>query len=336
MGLFRNAGHRAGARMAVLFTFFTVASAGQDCNESGWNKLISESGQLQLQGRNADAAALLESGLGKQSRLCFVSRSEARAALELGRLHNSIGEENEAERYLTLALRAYERLGLRATTDYVVALTDLSSIYDRNSQFARANRLQRQAGDLCVSAGMSGAAECKRATLFYGGSLLTQGKYSESEQALRAVLAETLTGTSGDRIIRVNALSGLAMVLYSTGRKPEAETSSHQTVELAESLFGASSSFVLIPLRVRGVILAGLRQFEEADAVFKRALHILESAVSHDKWSYAATLLDYSWCLRVAGRSREAKQVKHQAETILAGLRRDGLRGDTVDIHDLK
>lgn len=317
----------------VLFVFCQPLVGSQD---ERWKQLSEQSTSLQYGGRY-DEAEHVALDLARELDSSSVKTVWLAAALHnAGRVQLFLGKHPEAEQSLQRAIRILEGLGRTEGQDIVLALTDLSTLYDGCGQFGRANRLQKRAMDICERNELTQAPECLRVVHDHAISLSLQRKYDQAEAAFRWLLGR-LDGSSPEHAaIKYMAHRHLAILLLRSNLVDDAVRQGRLSVESAEALFGTDHPLTVDPHLTLAGIELGLGRVEEAENRYRRALRIAESTLGPSSPLYGIALWEYAASLRKMKRKDEAGKLERMAKSIIDRSQWLQVQRGVVDISDLR
>lgn len=255
---------------------------------------------------------------------------------EAGRVQLLLGKHREAEHNLQRAIRIYEEFGRTDGPGFVLALTDLSTLYDGCGQHGRANRFQKRAMDICDRSALDRAPECLRAVHDHAISLMLQRKYDQAERTFRLVLEKLDDGSAQSASIAYTTHFHLALLLQRAGAMQEADRHSRVSIELVEGLWGTDHPLTVQPHLIRASIEVSLGQMAEAENRYRRTLRIVESTLGSDRALYGLALREYAASLRKLKRKDEARNLERTAKSILDSSGYLRVQRGVVDISDLR
>jgi tetratricopeptide (TPR) repeat protein len=201
----------------------------------------------------------------------------------------------------------------------------LALLLARLGQYARADELFRLS--LAVLESMLGSShlEVREARWWQGGCLLEAGRYSESEEVLRACCTPTDAAAAADDPVRAGGLLTLGLAVYEQGRWPEAQDACTEALRIAEALD--------LPLRPRimlnlASILLDQGYFARADALLSDALALLDGTCGRLNLDGATGLNLLGWSCLYQDRYQEAERAIQEA---LAIVEKTDNRGTSLD-----
>jgi tetratricopeptide (TPR) repeat protein len=256
---------------------------------------------------------LLE-GLWEEYRGESLAERQARlqVALKMARLHESLGDYNQARRLYEESLHIAEELGDRAGVARVLhnlgVLAQQQGDYGRAWQFYEESlRIAEELGD------RAGVAQ----TLHGLGNLAyLQGDYGQARQFYQESLriAEEL----GDRVGVASLLHNLGSVLQALGDLAGAKACYERALGIWERALGPEHPHVAIAVNNLGSVLQALGDLAGAKACYERALRIDEAAFGPDHPNVARDVNNLgSGALQALGDLAGAKACYERALRIL-------------------
>jgi tetratricopeptide (TPR) repeat protein len=319
---------------ALVLVLACGQAAGQ---EPGWLKArVDESFDLQSAGRYADAERLLLDLIQEMDRQGVNDARLASVRHTAGKVQLLLAKHAEAERNLQRAIHLFQESGHAESLDIVLALTDLSTLYDACGQHGRANRLQRRAMLVCERKEWRQTPECLRVLLDHATSLLLQRKHERSEDVFRSLLDRLGDGSREHAIIKFTAHEHLAVLLQRVNRLEEAAQQARLSIALVEGVLGAEHPLSVKPLLVLAGIEVARGRTEEAEKGYQRALRIVEATLGPENALYGVALQEYAASLRKMKRKDEARKLDRMGKSILDRSGWLGVERGVVDISDLR
>ncbi|MFC4820188.1 protein kinase domain-containing protein [Dokdonella ginsengisoli] len=158
----------------------------------------------------------------------------------------------------------------------VPALTKLGLLEVDRSQYARAEKVLREAVDLARAEGEAGQRPLREALLALSNAVSLGRQSSSSVDLLREALAIASRTLPADDPDRANLQLNLAAALAVNGRLGEGEAILREVVETQKRVLGERHPQYVVSLVTLADVLSREQKFDEAEALFAQALAIAE------------------------------------------------------------
>jgi len=203
----------------------------------------------------------------------------AHARLERANYASQLSEPDRVQR-----LEDAYRLSVRAEDDESAALaaTGLTREYGSVASRGDAARAWATVARAHIANTDLGAEDELRIDEILAGLLAREGKSEESLEAHRVALARAESELSADSVLRWTLNSNVATTLSRVHRSREAKLYYAAARDGLERRYGPNSVIVAHHLANEGYNLAQLEAFDEAEALLKRAIDIVEGHLGPD------------------------------------------------------
>ena len=256
------------------------------------------------------------------------AKNDSRLTLALGPLaeaYNMLRDPQRAEAIGDRILQI-ERSRLRPNSRRLgSALNDLGGLYGYTNRLDLAEQVQKEAVALAENDPTAKQPLAMRLANL-GDTLLGQRKYQEAEPVLRRAVELTISIFGTDNPNSTYPRQGLAELLGSTGRVPEAIALNSENVRILTSALGRDHRYTLYAMHYQGSYLLRDKQLTEAKKV-------LETALTSARITFGPTAQDtlgiqttYFQALLDSGDTTEAIR---EARAVLLEIRAAALDGAT-------
>jgi len=272
------------------------------------------------------AVRTLESTPGTETTLT------GRSLLELGTTYYAMGRHPQAIRVLSRGLPVFEKMPPQAESAQF--WVNLGNVRFSVGQLKEAETAWRRA--LGVLDRLPDLQLLKAITLCYLGNLkLAQSHRAEAESLIleATAIAQAQQG-HGKGLLPI--LHSLATLYASRGEFQGAEKTYGQALDIALATGGSRHPDTAVIFQSLGKLRTLEKRFDEAAALYERALESLEKSLGEQHPLYFSYLAEYTACLRKMNRTAEAKQLEARARAIRENNRIQTLAGDTVDVRELQ
>jgi len=213
-------------------------------------------------------------------------------------LYETQGRYDEAIEYETRSLEIRERVLGEKHPHVSFSLTTLGNLYRAVDRPDDAEPLLRRAVLIGDEAWDPLYPEVRWMRRGLAASLSEQGRYDEAEEILSWLLARS--EESGDEGTLPPTLNALGELLASTDRPARAEELYRRSLAIDERIEGSESPYLADALAGIAGILCRRQQAGDAQALFERALAVLEGDVAQDNPDRLEIRNAYTHCLENA------------------------------------
>ncbi len=271
--------------------------------------LFSLSDPAESRGAEITARQLLAEGAERiENELATQPEVQAQMYGTLGRVYQSLGLSNDAERLLQRSLALHERLDTDplATARAQTALGDLA--IDQGNYDVADSLLQRSLA--AQRAGYDGPHEDLARTLQVQAALLQEsGQWAAAEAPLLDALAMLRTLHDGDYDATADLLNSLGLTYFDLGRYDDSERYYAEALAMRRRLHGDLHPDVTQSLRQFSALQRRQRNYGEAEGLIREAIALDSQLVGLQHPTIGEDYYEYASLLKSTGRFEEATRV---------------------------
>jgi tetratricopeptide (TPR) repeat protein len=279
-----------------------------------WRSLIVRANVLQHEGKFRESVDPYRSAIKILEGLGSDALQLASALNSLAMTYDDLGQLENAEHYYGRALKAAEGAAGAHSVSRAQVLVNLSCVYIHRGQYAKAEKIQREAIAIYSDLVPSDNLPLGVAWTCLAQALLGEGSFEEAASTVDQAI-ETFEKEPINQSLLCMSLNTKGAVRWAQGRKEEALG----LFERAVGTFDQRSEdlMLLYPLNNLAAAKQKAGQNGEAAKVLHRAVLLAENKLGTNHPLCGQLLMNYADSLKSAGRKNEAKKTKARAEAIL-------------------
>jgi len=230
---------------------------------------------------------LVDRGLREAQGLTGEPRVQADMYDALGGIYQKLGNLPQAEKLLTDALAARQRLAGPASDDVAVSLVSLARLRVAQAKFDQAERLVHEALEI-RRRGQAGTPVLADTSSALGEVLVEKGDYPAAIAVLEDVVAAR--ALEGDSPEHAASLRTLVNAYFYAGRLDRAEEVGRVVLEMSKRVHGAKHPLVADDLVNLGAVAHERGRYADAERAYREALAITEGWYGLDHTRTASNL----------------------------------------------
>lgn len=293
------------------------------------NRMLTAATPEEAQGRQITVSEVVGKAAGEIDE-AFADRPPVKARLysAVGKTYTSLGEYDEAEKYMAGAVELRRTLA-PTSAEYGGALHELGSLRFRQARWAEAIALFEEAAAVFAATGKNDT-ELIESRSSIAACLRNLGRLQEAEKQQRLSIDEATARLGPDSATTLSAIANLAIVLHDGGRVEEAEKLYRQVVDARKRVLGMNHPATLMALGNLAAALYDLGDIQGAEQTFAESLEVRKRVSGTD---HPETILDMSNLAVVReklGRIEEAEKLYREALEI--ATRKMGMDNESVAV----